>query len=343
MTLRLIGDGSGFTEIKAPTAAGDNSITLPTSNGSANQLLQNSGTAGELQYTSAGEGLHYDSSGRLLVGTSSARGVGHGTAGAFEIEGTSATVFASVVKNSADQYGSSIALGKSRGAAFGANTAVQSGDELGSIRFAGADGTDVQTRAAQITAVVDGTPGPNVMPGKISFSTNGGGSSPTPRVEIGSNGALKLLAGCPGIDFSGIQTNASGVSSEQLDSYEEGSWTPSLNGGTVSSSVGKYTKIGRLVVCHFNLAGLSSAITGDFINGLPFAASTVNQIGIANIGDVSGVTYSSGYGDIYGRVNGGESRIQLLQRKTDGFTHTSGVGLSTSVVLRGHAYYFTPS
>ncbi len=71
MTLRLNGDSSGFTEIKAPNDAGDNSITLPTSNGSANQLLQNGGTAGALQYTNAAGGLHYDSSGRLLVGHSS--------------------------------------------------------------------------------------------------------------------------------------------------------------------------------------------------------------------------------------------------------------------------------
>ena len=38
MTLRLNGSSSGFTEVKAPAAAGDNTITLPTSNGSANQF-----------------------------------------------------------------------------------------------------------------------------------------------------------------------------------------------------------------------------------------------------------------------------------------------------------------
>ena len=39
MTLRLNGSSSGFTEINAPAAAGSNTITLPTSNGSANQYL----------------------------------------------------------------------------------------------------------------------------------------------------------------------------------------------------------------------------------------------------------------------------------------------------------------
>ena len=50
MTLRLNGSSSGHTEIKAPAAAGDNTITLPTSNGSANQYLANGSTAGELTY-----------------------------------------------------------------------------------------------------------------------------------------------------------------------------------------------------------------------------------------------------------------------------------------------------
>jgi len=50
MTLRLNGSNSGFTEVKAPATAGSNTITLPTSNGSANQYLANGSTAGELTY-----------------------------------------------------------------------------------------------------------------------------------------------------------------------------------------------------------------------------------------------------------------------------------------------------
>ena len=67
MTLRLNGSSSGFTELDAPAAAGSNTITLPTSNGSAEQFLKNSGTAGELEFSSMIE----DSSGRLMVGHSS--------------------------------------------------------------------------------------------------------------------------------------------------------------------------------------------------------------------------------------------------------------------------------
>ena len=64
MTLRLNGSSSGYIELDAPAAAGSNTITLPTSNGSANQFLKNSGTAGELQFSSMVE----DSSGNLGLG-----------------------------------------------------------------------------------------------------------------------------------------------------------------------------------------------------------------------------------------------------------------------------------
>ena len=50
MTLRLNGSSSGFTEIDAPAAAGSNTLTLPTSNGSANQYLKNGSTAGTLEF-----------------------------------------------------------------------------------------------------------------------------------------------------------------------------------------------------------------------------------------------------------------------------------------------------
>ena len=50
MTLRLKGSNSGDVSLKAPATAGDNTITLPTSNGSANQYLKNGSTAGTLEF-----------------------------------------------------------------------------------------------------------------------------------------------------------------------------------------------------------------------------------------------------------------------------------------------------
>jgi hypothetical protein len=50
MTLRLNGSISGYTELDAGPNAGNNTINLPTVNGSANQLLRNGATPGSLEF-----------------------------------------------------------------------------------------------------------------------------------------------------------------------------------------------------------------------------------------------------------------------------------------------------
>ena len=64
MGLSLRGSTSGAIDINAPAVAGDNAITLPTSNGSANQFFKNSGTAGIVTYSSMVE-----KSGKIGIGT----------------------------------------------------------------------------------------------------------------------------------------------------------------------------------------------------------------------------------------------------------------------------------
>ena len=48
--VRLNGSTSGYSELSAPAVAGNNSIALPTGNGSAYQVLRNGATAGSLEY-----------------------------------------------------------------------------------------------------------------------------------------------------------------------------------------------------------------------------------------------------------------------------------------------------
>ena len=98
MTLRLNGSSSGYIELDAPATAGGNTITLPTSNGSAEQFLKNSGTAGELEYSSMIE----DSSGRLGIGTTSPSSLIHG-----EVSSGSATL---TLKSTATSGEASVSL-----------------------------------------------------------------------------------------------------------------------------------------------------------------------------------------------------------------------------------------
>ena len=48
--VRLNGSTSGYSELSAPAVAGNNSIALPTGNGTAYQVLRNGATAGSLEY-----------------------------------------------------------------------------------------------------------------------------------------------------------------------------------------------------------------------------------------------------------------------------------------------------
>ena len=131
------------------------------------------------------EAARFDSSGRLLVGTDSARG-----SYLLQVEGSSSTAF-SLTRNNAGVFGAGLNFSKSRGTSAGSFTVVNSGDTLGQLTWSGADGT-ADIEAASITTQVDGTPGTNDMPGRLVFSTTAdGASSTTERMRITQNGYFK--------------------------------------------------------------------------------------------------------------------------------------------------------
>ena len=126
------------------------------------------------------------SSDRVHIGSSSAISVGSNMD--FTIQGQDGGAGVSIVKNSNDTTGPSIQFAKSRGTAVNATTVVQDGDTLGTINFRGADGTDLNTLSARISAQVDGTPGSNAMPGRLIFETNDSSGTATTEVfRIDSN------------------------------------------------------------------------------------------------------------------------------------------------------------
>jgi hypothetical protein len=141
------------------------------------------------------EAMRIDSSSRLLVGASSSRDVGtYGYEAKTQIEGTSSVVAGlTLTGNRNDSLGPYFVLGRSRGTTAGSSTVVQNNDELGTIQFCGADGTDLVTAGALIRAEVDGTPGANDMPGRIVLATTAdGASSPTERMRITQSGMTKI-------------------------------------------------------------------------------------------------------------------------------------------------------
>jgi hypothetical protein len=143
-------------------------------------------------YTTNTERGRWDSSGSFLVGTPSALTTISDQPRVQVFVGDQGA--ASYIRGSANEFGPNIHLAKTRSTTPGVYSVLQSGDELGSIFFIGDDGSDLNQTGARISAAVDGTPGANVMPGRLVFSTTSTtpGASPTERMRIANNGAVTI-------------------------------------------------------------------------------------------------------------------------------------------------------
>lgn len=107
------------------------------------------------------------------------------------------------------------------------------------------------------------------------------------------DGNLVIGTAGKGIDFSS-DPNVPGMTSELLDDYEEGSWTPTIEGstsaGTASYSlqIARYTKVGRLVHVYGIVGWNTGTGTGNLkIAGLPFSAANGDCLGIDFVNDLS--------------------------------------------------------
>jgi len=102
------------------------------------------------------------------------------------------------------------------------------------------------------------------------------------------DGDLVIGTAGQGVDFS-ANGGSPGMTSELLDWYEEGTWTPTDASGaglTFSGASGTYTRIGRQVTVNGQLTFPSNASTADIsIGGLPFTVGTFS-VGAINNADV---------------------------------------------------------
>ena len=98
-----------------------------------------------------------------------------------------------------------------------------------------------------------------------------------------------------GINFT-ANTPASGMTSQLLNWYEEGTWTPTDGSGaglSFSSASGSYVRIGRQVTLIFSVTYPGTANTSSAkLGGLPFSAST------GNLASGGYITYTSYIGTI---------------------------------------------
>jgi len=141
----------------------------------------------------------------------------------------------------------------------------------------------VQSGGNTTAGFIIGAPDTAAYIGVQSKSVANGGSTGNAAFQawLGSSNTFRvnadgLIKTSKGVDFSGAQTNTAGMTSEVLDAYEEGTWTPAnSNMDSVTSYSADYVKIGKVVQISFAIA--FSAAPADtaqtaWIDGLPFTS-----------------------------------------------------------------------
>jgi len=167
-----------------------------------------------------------------------------------------------------------------------------------------------------------------------------GTTNPTSKLHV-SGGNIKVDSG-NGIDFS-ADANASGMTSELLDDYEEGSFTPSIAFGNsdlgvvYSGRTGRYTKIGNRVFFNIllNISNKGTATGIATIAGLPFTAGAGLQGYSAAVGaDIGGIIFDN---IITYRIVGGSTSITIIENGGNGLTEADFTNTAQQIVS-GHYY-----
>lgn len=172
---------------------------------------------------------------------------------------------------------------------------------------------------------------PITLPGDVTLSTG--------NLVIGTAGK--------GIDFS-ADPHAAGMTSELLDDYEEGTFTPTIVGttsagaGTYSVQNGYYTKVGNRVFVNIALDWSAHTGTGNMrVSGLPFANENVTgNFGIPSF-YFTGIALFANR-TLQGFVSTNGTQILLYQIETGGGTNGL-VPIDTAAALNISMQYQTAS
>ena len=191
------------------------------------------------------------------------------------------------------------------------------------------------------------------------------GTADTNRGQFDTSGNFKVENGnvivgtaAKGIDFS-ANTHAAGMTSELLNWYETGTWTPTLtctDGNFTSVTYdplrgGRYTRVGNMVhvQCYMRTDAVDNTVgrSGDvLIAGLPFAAVTATSGTLDGHSSLAVSVASAWTGEepLAAFISGGDNNIQLLYRSAvDGGTSNIvaadvNTGANANIVLIAGTY-----
>lgn len=161
--------------------------------------------------------------------------------------------------------------------------------------------------------------------GGVGIKVNASGGGDAAQFTAGN---IKFLTAAKGINFT-ANTPAAGKTSQLLNWYEEGTWTPSYDSSTpgtgraTTTVSARYTRIGRTVTVEMAayLSTLGTGGSGDWvINGLPFtpavyaAGSVGRAVGLLASLNTIGVVVTPGAGflQITGSTAAGTSPLAAI-------------------------------
>jgi hypothetical protein len=152
--------------------------------------------------------------------------------------------------------------------AAGSGTALLPG-----IAFASDPNTGIFNPAADTLAFAEG--------GSEAMRIDSSGQFLVGLTSANTSGAK--LQTSDGLTFPSSQVSSSDPNT--LDDYEEGTWTPVINGtstsgvGVYSVQVGRYTKVGNTITAHCHINWSAHTGTGNMnIGGLPFGSANVTNL-----------------------------------------------------------------
>ena len=198
--------------------------------------------------------------------------------------------------------------------------------------------------------------------GNILFYTNGG-SGVTERMQIQSDGVVTtqgdfkpgadvIMASGRGISFTAT-SNATGMSSELLDDYEEGVYDITiggLGGGSIGLDSSKqalsYTKIGRQVTVQGEISVTSvSSLSGTMTINLPFSVgSEIGDLSSRTVGSFSSQNHNfNDFGlTIHSHTYAGQSVMYFVYHKDNGgWEYVNTNTLASNTEFRVSLTYFT--
>jgi hypothetical protein len=307
-----LNNSAGTGQLRISSQSNSEGLTISVRNDGNGSQLSARGTSSHLRFYTANasntlyERMRIDSAGRLLLGTDTN---GYNNA-RLQVAGSNSNNYLSILNTTAsdsDDHGWSVI----------AFRRTQSGGE--------------ESTSAGITGRHDGSG--DDQKGKLEIGTNDGNDNNgfQVRMEMDSTGYVRLTSQSPGLQFNGDTAAANA-----LDSYEEGTWTPTISEGTFTTAYGYYTRIGRVVFAAFGLEFPSSSSgTRVQVQNLPYTNINPGASNLPNFGYAVGYTNSGRNVGIH--MDNNANTFNVYDNDGSDLTYAEFTGKD----FRGVAIYFT--